>query len=565
MAQDNRFSVFSKIELSPAVAVEGQVFTKAHVVQLILDLAGYTPDRPLRSLRLLDAGCGDGRFLVEAADRLLASAGPVEGPDLSASLLGVEKDRGLANKCRGRLRKALTGRGLESGAAERLSRGWVRCGDFLPRPPEGPFDFIVGNPPYVRQEAIPKDSLAFYRDTFSCFSDRADLYVAFIEQGLRLLSGRGVLAFICPDRFTRNQYGKRLRRLITESFHVRQVVDLSRASPFEPEVICYPGIFVIGQEPVRHVDYVRLTEAGPQECDEARRLLAAGEASNGAEGPVTYHRYEHWFSGDQQWAVASPAHTALLRKLEAKGPPLGSQSSGCAVGIGVATGADDVFIVTPEAADVEPELLMPLVMTRDVASGRVSWSNRHVINPFASEGSDELIDLARYPRARKYFLSHEKRLRGRHVGMRNPARWYRTIDRITPSLRRRPKLLIPDIKARNVVALEHGELYPHHNLYFVTSDYWDLAALRTILRSSVAKFFVWMYGVKMRGGWLRYQAQYLRKIRVPPLTSIGAATVRRLKRLDGEEDLGAIDGAVAGLYSLSGDDLELIRDVTASG
>jgi hypothetical protein len=33
-----------------------------------------------------------------------------------------------------------------------------------------------------------------------------------------------------------------------------------------------------------------------------------------------------------------------------------------------------------------------------------------------------------------------------------------------------------------------------------------------LLSSCVALFFVWSYAVKMRGGYLRFQAQYLRRI-----------------------------------------------------
>src|SRR4051812_1885171 len=68
--ESTQFSVFRKIEDSPQVALHGQVFTKPHVASLMLDLAGYTPDRPLEKMRLLEPGCGDGSFLIEAAKKL---------------------------------------------------------------------------------------------------------------------------------------------------------------------------------------------------------------------------------------------------------------------------------------------------------------------------------------------------------------------------------------------------------------------------------------------------------------------------------------------------------------
>lgn len=563
----SRFSVYAKMEGAPEVAVHGQVATKLHIVELILDLMGYTPDSPLIQRRLLDPGCGRGAFILEAARRLVASCRPddLHKAEAEHALLGVDKDAGAVAACQGRLTEILEKAGVKPHMATRLAKRWIVTDDFLERQFTTDFDFVAGNPPYVRQEAIPKPALATYRDRFSCFYDRADLYVAFFQRGLGLLSPRGTLGFICPDRFARNSYGRKLRGFITEHFGLRTVLDLAQASPFEPEVICYPGIFIIDRSREnKSVDYFRLERADPTECEQVRTLLNSLGRAGDTAGRVTYHRYETWFSGEDQWAVASPAHTALLRKLEESAVSLGSDASGTDVGIGVATGADSVFIVERDEIDIEPQLLVPLVTTRDVASGRVNWSHHYVINPFAGGNTDSLIDLEKFPKARRYFLQHEERLRARNVGKRNPDRWYRTIDRIYPALQGRPKLLIPDIKNRSIVAYEKGELYPHHNLYYVTSEYWDLLALRTVLRSSVARFFVWMYGVKMRGGFLRFQAQYLRKICLPPLMNVEPRLLRRLKDLDGEEDQTVIDLAVAELYDLTDADITVIQDAVGT-
>jgi methylase of polypeptide subunit release factors len=51
-----------------------------------------------------------------------------------------------------------------------------------------PFNFVVGNPPYVRQELIPDALMAEYRARYKTVYDRADLYVPFIEHSLNLLA-----------------------------------------------------------------------------------------------------------------------------------------------------------------------------------------------------------------------------------------------------------------------------------------------------------------------------------------------------------------------------------------
>lgn len=52
--------------------VHGVVLTKAHIVDLVLDLAGYTADRDLVKVRLLEPACGHGALLVPAVRQLLS-------------------------------------------------------------------------------------------------------------------------------------------------------------------------------------------------------------------------------------------------------------------------------------------------------------------------------------------------------------------------------------------------------------------------------------------------------------------------------------------------------------
>jgi hypothetical protein len=548
------FSVFRKMGFSPDVAVHGQVFTKAHIVELMLDLVGYSGDR---SVRLLDPGCGKGAFTVAAAARLIRSSGvPGSLEDVADCIVAVEKDKESVAICREQLIEVLVAEGVSKELSTRIAVHWVIEDDFLDRQFADRFDLVIGNPPYVRQEAIPKAKLHEYRSLFDCFYDRADLYVAFFEKGLKLLADDGRLAFICPNRFAKNNYGRKLRAFIASGFAVEYVLDLAQASPFEQDVTCYPGVFVVKKGArTGYVDYFRLTEATPTECDFVRQ-----KKSNGI---VTHHRYDSWFRGEQQWSIESPAHLSLLRRLETDCVALGALTSGCRVGIGVATGADNVFIIDESTNEVESELLMPLVTTKDIASGVVKWRGQCVINPFVGN-SRELIALGDFPKARSYFLRHRERLEGRNVAKRDQRRWWRTIDRIYPDLRTLPKLLIPDIKADNLIVLEEGKLYPHHNLYYVASEKWNLRALRTILRSSVGKFFVWMYGVKMRGNFLRFQAQYLRLIRIPPLEAVKKREVAKLLSVDASTDQDAIDAVVADVYGLSDSDMLLIRGVAVA-
>jgi hypothetical protein len=98
--------------------------------------------------------------------------------------------------------------------------------------------------------------------------DRADIYIPFIERSLSVLSDGGSLGFICADRWMKNRYGKPLRSLVAEKFHLKVYVDMVDTQAFHSDVIAYPAITIISREmpgPTRiahrpAIDRVTLTE-----------------------------------------------------------------------------------------------------------------------------------------------------------------------------------------------------------------------------------------------------------------------------------------------------------------
>jgi hypothetical protein len=153
--------------------------------------------------------------------------------------------------------------------------------------------------------------------------------------------------------------------------------------------------------------------------------------------------------------------------------------------------------------------------------------------------------LRRYLEARKDVIAK------RHVAVKAPANWYRTIDRIYPSLAAQPKLLIPDIKGGAHVVYEDGRFYPHHNLYFITSESWNLRALQAVLMSGIARLFVAVYSTQLRGGFFRFQAQYLRRIRLPHWSDVPLALQRELIAAAENSDLAACNNAAFAIYGLN--------------
>lgn len=537
--------------LSAASGAEsrGAIFTRSEVVEFILDLVGYTEDKPLAQQRLLEPSFGGGDFLLPAVSRLLrawtAGGGTKSAvDDLGDAIRAVELHRETFDITHAALVVLLRQEGLTLKAAQVLAHRWLTHDDFLLAPLSGHFDFVIGNPPYVRQEMISAALLDEYRSRYPTMYDRADLYIPFIERSLSVLPPGGRLGFICADRWMKNRYGGPLRSLVAEQFHLKIHIDMVDTPAFHSDVIAYPAITIISRErpgPTRiaHrplIDRATLTKLAvtlratdlPKDCDTVRELAGVTD-------------------GAEPWLLESADQMALIRRLEREFPAL--QKSGCSVGIGVATGADQAFIGDYESLDVEADRKLPLVTTRDIASGEVNWQGQGVINPFAENGG--LVDLRDYPRLRRYLEVRQEIIAGRHCARKSPGNWYRTIDRITPSLAKKPKLLIPDIKGEAHVVFEGGNLYPHHNLYYLTSEEWDLRALQAVMLSAVTRLFVATYSTKMRGGFLRFQAQYLRRIRLPHWRSVSESLRVELIDAATKRDFHACSRAAFKLYGLS--------------
>lgn len=527
----------------------GVVLTKPHIVQLILDLAKYTPKSNLAKLRLLEPSCGEGAFLIEAVRRLVASAKNhrVDVTRLGDSIRAYDIDNGSVARTKASVFELLVESGTNREAADALVSRWIHRADFLLTTIDGHFDVVVGNPPYVRIEQLDPRLQAIYRGRFETIFDRADLYVAFIERSLELLSETGLLSFICADRWTMNRYGAPLRSLIAREYGVRVYVDLHQASPFESDVIAYPSIFVFERGKPDHVVFAKLRAGSADECVALGGHVEDMTVVSTHDG-VHLFRYERWFENDDPWVLGSPEQLAALRELEDRFATLEADGQ-TRVGIGVATGADEVFIVSEESTrQVEPDRLVPLVMRSDIHDGRIEWSGRYVINTFSPNGGG--VDLDEYPKLAAYFAANDAAVRRRHVSQRSNGFWFRTIDRVYPELVQKPKLLIPDIAGSNEVTYDDGKYHPHHNLYFVTSDTWDLEVLGGLLSSKVALFFVWSYAVKMRGGYLRFQAQYLRRIRVPDPTSLSVALNKKIQAAFRARDFAKLDALALRAYGL---------------
>jgi adenine-specific DNA-methyltransferase len=537
------------------------VYTQSWVAKLLLNSMGYVPEADLTKGTLIEPCCGDGAFAVPIVQRLLASAKNHGVPPerLQGNLVFVDVDPVAVEATASAVAAVLLAAGVAYETTSSLLSAWFRVGDFLIITSALPVArWVVGNPPYLRVEDVPAGLTRRYRTAWGTMRGRADIYVGFWEAGLALLEPGGRIGYICADRWMRNQYGERLRSLVTTKYCLELILDMHHVDAFQERVSAYPAMVVVsaGEDcPARViVGRLRGSFAAPN-VDELEEGVRVGRAD--------HESFEVWPVDSQQfgaegWTFRAPGSVDtpggrgdLLQTLP---------ETGVTVRGGLATGADDAFIITG-SSDVEPSLLRRIVGPSDIIDGALVWSGRRLLYPWTTTRG--LIDLEAFPFARAHLSAFEERLRNRHVVRTRKGRdgWWRTIDQEPVSGYTGPALLIPDIRERVEPVLDLDEHVPMHSLYRLTSTVWDLEVLGAVLMSDLVHEQMRAMSVAMASGRMRVSAQYLKRLRIPtadmvkPIADDLARAFRRRDRRTASELVhAAVSTDLSSSDPLSGSD-----------
>ena len=198
---------------------KGQFYTPSAVCDMMLALALQTGKESL-----LEPGCGAGIFLQRAADLLKNHFRRTEA-QIIQQLSGIE---------------------IDADAFAQAQASWQQTGftqplnlhhmDFLSEEADslGPFDIIIGNPPYVRQELLKQSfhmskqsAQSYLQKKYAHFSEfralvskKPDLYIWFFLQAASLLKPGGTLAFITSNSWLNTALGKIFQQFLMQQFEL---------------------------------------------------------------------------------------------------------------------------------------------------------------------------------------------------------------------------------------------------------------------------------------------------------------------------------------------------------
>lgn len=601
-------------------------------------LAAY--EAAVQRIRIVDPACGAGVLLVAAFRRLLVERRAIEreqvrlddspvaaGLDearfaadiLASNIFGVDIDPAAVALARlallqhtgarpSSLESAIcsgnslvtpdfwAGRARDPDRQDRVNAFDWRAAfpEVWPDGADGGFDIVLGNPPYVKLQtlrAVDPEVAAWLQaargpDTYeSARTGNFDLYLPFIELGLRLLAPHGRMAFIAPSLWTMNRSGKGLRRLVRAQQSLERWVDLGSFQVFG-EAATYTALQVFRRD---GAEAIRIATAPSG--------AAADVDWSSADLEVAYDA----FDPDREWLMVAGPERTLIDRLAASCLRLDDPSVTKGIIVGLQTSADAVYHLTRVAkgryrcrpakapayeVEIEDEIVRPLVSGEAAKRYAAPQTDTWLLFPYerTASGAMQLIPQAemerRFPRAWAHLRSYEAALRGRERGRFDDAGWWRFGRHQNLDRQDIPKLLVPRLVKRLRASFDAAGRYYLDNVDVggvIPAPGVDGMYLSAVLNGPVADFVFRRISKPFQNDFRSANRQFIAPLPVPQASpDVQAAIADLARQLEAgwmrrrtlanaaDERRGTLDAELAALEAAINDQLYALYGVTSA-
>ena len=292
----------------------------------------YTPEsladfivrwvKNIKPKKILEPSCGDGVFL-KAIDRHINNA------DISA----IEFLKKEANKARDFEKKG------------KKNNFKVKCADFLSwsisklEKKESIFDAVVGNPPFIRYQYLPKEFQNKSEQIFKLkkcnFTKHTNAWVPFLISSISLLRNGGRFGMVIPAEIMHVMHAQSLRKFLENECYRIFVID--------PQDLWFEGVL---QGAV-----ILLAEKKIKKSQMSKGLIVErvkGKSFLGKDPEIFFSKNSNKYMRnlDQKWmrAIISKECNELLTRLK-KNKKIKKFSQIAKVDVGIVTGANKFFLV----------------------------------------------------------------------------------------------------------------------------------------------------------------------------------------------------------------------------
>jgi len=505
----------------------GEFYTPKKVIEYILNAVDYKPKNEIQGRKILDPACGSGGFLVEATQRLIERyrilglhlqdpndarqiveecVNQIYGLDIhpfacfiaEMNLIFQLIDLYDAIRRKDRYYKlprlniyrtdslippgetSVDISGFFENSRRKMLIEETKGADRIKRMR---FEYVVGNPPYVRVDNISESYRKAYTNIFKdLFAGKWDIYIPFIYKGIEWLIQNRKFGYIVSNKFFLLEHGLPLRNYLLEKCLIDEIIDLSGVGVFA-ESLPAPAVIIMQKRSnkmsLKHkikasvITDSLLSAPMRSELKEAGRIMALEKA-------LTYfldnlHFYEvtqDRFKQDSEllFTISIPDEMMpLIKKLETGCRTLG-----------------------------------------EICEGKIDEGDTK------REEEKYVLSIEKYeelPESEK--VSYEKVLRGVNV-KRYVAVWDNLYIKSLSETSKKPKLLIKDYSKKLTVAYDDGKFRCLRTIYcaYLRDSSLSLKYVLALLNSTLLHFYylAYFYASRPGKGSFRFRTQFLKRL-----------------------------------------------------
>jgi len=476
----------------------GQVYTPSFIVTKILDEVGFSTAAVLGK-KVLDPACGDGRFLIEVVRRIISMSPHDEIEKNLSCVYGWDIDENAVEECKRNLERIVQPLGICVEWNITVKNALYQLPHLSLLSTETPefFDFIVGNPPYIRIQLLKEPERKFIQRYYEfCKTGSTDIYIAFFELAYHLLSPDGIVGFITPNTFLYTETTRHLREFFATGGYIKKLFNYSDIQLFD-DATTYSAITIFTKNTQNSFDYYQAVSKDKFQ----HRVIETKE-----------------LIGKKSWQLSID----IPKKL--KGVRLGDI---CTIHVGITTLCDKAYIFPIEPIDdetvwaytrlrgkvkLEKAILKPIVKASKLKSCNEPI-REYILFPYQKlNGKMKIIPeevlASEFPLAYQYLLSVKPELDKRDKGKPNPVAWYAFGRNQSLESCFGKKIIFSSMNRKPNFVLCENEEYLVYSGYFIKYD-GDLQWLLERLNSPEMEQYITTSARYLRNGWKAYNKKVI--------------------------------------------------------
>jgi len=260
------------------------------------------------------------------------------------------------------------------------------------------FNIVIGNPPWI-QAGLLTNYKEYFELKYGTYSGNSDIYVFFIERSYNLLNRNGIFGMIVSSKWLRADYGKKLRKFLSENVSIKNLLDFGELPVFRGAGT-FPCIIIFES---------RLNKKAKTIYSSIKSL----PPENRIEDQIQKHGFSIVLTDPTktEWTLVPSPIQEILNKIRNRGTPLGDYYRDN-IRRGGVTGYNPSFMIEEKTRNrlikednSAKDIIKPFVSGDETRRYSINWERRYII--FTRRG----IDIARYPSILKHLSLYKENLK----------------------------------------------------------------------------------------------------------------------------------------------------------